>query len=191
MPKLVKFEDEYSPLTNFPNSCNLQAASIDEPLTIMAMERTLVLVKPDALQRGLIGEIIGRFERKGLKLVGLKMMTLDEVLLREHYAHIANKSFFPGVAQFMKSSPVIVMAWEGLEAVAAARLITGITKAREADAGTIRGDLAMSVSCNVIHTADNLKTAQNELTRFFKPDELHEYYKSEYEHVYNEEEREG
>mgnify|MGYP001596633974 CR=1 FL=1 len=154
----------------------------------MAMERTLVLLKPDAIQRGLVGEIMARFERKGLKLVGLKMMRLDEAVLREHYAHIAGKPFFPGVAKFMQSSPVVAMCWEGLEAVNAVRLITGITKAREADGGTIRGDFAMSVSCNVIHASDSLETALKEVPRFFNPDDIHEYHKSEYEHVYNEEE---
>lgn len=153
------------------------------------MERTLVLLKPDAIQRGLMGEIITRFERKGLKMVGCKMMSLDEAVLREHYAHIADKPFFPGVANFMKSSPVLAMCFEGLEAVAAVRLITGVTNAREADAGTIRGDFAMSISCNVIHASDSIETAEKEVPRFFNPDEIHEYFKSEYEHVYNEEER--
>jgi len=154
------------------------------------MQKTLVLVKPDAIQRGLIGEITSRFERKGLKLVGCKMMTLDEAVLREHYAHIADKPFFPGVSQFMKSSPVVAMCWEGYKAVDAVRLITGVTSAREADAGTIRGDLAMSLSCNVIHASDSMETAAKEVPRFFNSDEIHEYFKSEYEHVYNEEERE-
>lgn len=153
------------------------------------MEKTLVLLKPDAVQRGLVGEIISRFEKKGLKLVGLKMMALDEAVLREHYAHIADKPFFPGLANFMKSSPVIAMCWEGLEAVDAVRLITGITNARGADGGTIRGDFAMSVSCNVIHASDSLETAEKEVPRFFNKDEIHEYFKSEYVHVYNEEER--
>ncbi len=153
------------------------------------MERTLVLIKPDGVQRGLVGEIISRFEKKGLKMVGTKMISLDEALLREHYAHIADKPFFPGVAQFMKSSPVIAMVWEGLECVEAVRLITGVTKGRTADAGTIRGDFAMSVSCNVIHTSDTVENASKEVARFFNPDELFEYYKGEYEHVYNEEER--
>src|SRR3989339_175728 len=97
-------------------------------------EKTLVIVKPDAIQRGLVGEIIKRFERKGLKLVGCKMMRLDEALLREHYAHIREKSFYPGVEQFMMSSPVLALCWEGLEVAKAVRLITGITKAREAEA---------------------------------------------------------
>lgn len=155
----------------------------------MAMERTLVLIKPDGVQRGLVGEIISRFERKGLKMAGCKMMRLDEAVLREHYAHIADKPFFPGVANFMRSSPVLAMCWEGLECVEAVRLITGVTKGRLADAGTIRGDLAMSVSCNVIHTSDSSENAVREVARFFNADELHDYFKSEFEHVYNEEER--
>ena len=153
------------------------------------MERTLVLIKPDGVQRGLVGEIVSRFEKKGLKMAGCKMISLDEAILREHYAHIADKPFFPGVANFMKSSPVIAMVWEGLECVEAVRLITGVTKGRTADAGTIRGDFAMSVSCNVIHTSDTVENAEKEVARFFNPDELFSYYKSEYEHVYNEEER--
>lgn len=153
------------------------------------MERTLVLIKPDGIQRGLAGKIITRFEEKGLKMIGCKMMALDEAVLREHYAHIADKPFFPGVAKFMSSSPVLAMCWEGLEAVDAVRLITGATKARQADAGTIRGDFAMSVSCNVIHTSDSVETAGKEVPRFFKSDELYDYTKGEYEHVYNDEER--
>ncbi len=152
------------------------------------MERTLVLVKPDAIQRGLIGEIVGRFERKGLKLVGCKMMALDEALLREHYSHLANKPFFGSLSRFMQSSPVIAMCWEGLECVNAVRLLCGITKAREAEAGSIRGDLAMSVSCNVIHTSDTIENAEIEVSRFFKEDEILDYAKAEYEHVYAEDE---
>ena len=152
-------------------------------------EKTLVLIKPDAIQRGLVGEIMTRFEKKGLKLVGLKMMTLDEMVLREHYAHIADKPFFPGVAKFMQSTPVVAMCWEGLDVVGTVRKITGITKAREAEAGSIRGDFAMSVSCNVIHASDSVETAEKEVKRFFKEDELHGYDKSEYMHVYGEDER--
>lgn len=153
------------------------------------MERTLVLIKPDAIQRGLIGEIVHRFERKGLKIVGMKMMSLDEVVLREHYAHISDKAFYPGVEKFMMSSPVVALCVEGLEVVNSVRLITGITKAREAEAGSIRGDFAMSMSCNVIHASDGLENAEKEVKRFFKKDELFEYRKSEFEHVYGEEER--
>lgn len=152
-------------------------------------EKTLVLIKPDAIQRGLIGTIISRFEKKGLKLVGLKMMALDEAILREHYAHIADKPFFGGLAKFMKSTPVIAMCYEGLEVVQAVRLLCGITKARAAEAGSIRGDLAMSVACNVVHASDTVENAKVEVVRFFKADELHTYNKSEYEHVYSEDER--
>ncbi len=152
------------------------------------MERTLILVKPDAIQRGLFGEIITRFEKKGLKIVGMKMMSLDEAVLREHYAHIADKPFFPGVAKFMQSTPVIAVCLEGLEVVSAVRKITGITKAREAEAGSIRGDFAMSVSCNVLHASDSVESAQAEVKRFFKADEIYEYSKSEYLHVYSEDE---
>lgn len=152
-------------------------------------EKTLVLLKPDAIQRGLIGEVIARFEKKGLKLVGMKMMQLEEAVLREHYAHIADKPFFPGVSQFMQSSPVIAMCWEGLEVVAAVRILCGITKARSAEAGSIRGDLAMSVACNVVHASDSVETATKEVPRFFKMDELFTYNKSEFEHVYTEDER--
>lgn len=155
----------------------------------MAFEQTLVLIKPDAVQRGLIGKVIERFERKGLKLVGIKMMTLDEAILREHYAHIADKPFFPGVSQFMSSSPVIAMCWEGLEVVNAVRILCGITKARAAEAGSLRGDFAMSVSCNVVHASDTVENAEKEVKRFFKKDELFSYTKTEFEHVYGSDER--
>lgn len=152
-------------------------------------EKTLVLIKPDGVQRGLIGEVMGRFERKGLKVVGMKMISLDEAVLREHYAHIADKPFFPGVSKFMSSSPVVAICLEGLEVVKAVRILCGITKAREAEAGSIRGDLAMSVACNVVHASDSVDTAMKEVPRFFKPDEIFGYSKSEYENVYTEDEK--
>jgi len=153
-------------------------------------EKTLVIIKPDAMQRGLIGDIISRFEKKGLKMVGLKMMRLDEAILREHYSHHVDKGFFPGLSKFMQSSPVTVMCLEGLEVVEAVRLITGITKSREAEAGSIRGDFAMSVACNVIHASDSVENAIDEVQRFFNEEEIHEYFKSEYEFVYAQDERE-
>ncbi|MBU0668416.1 nucleoside-diphosphate kinase [Patescibacteria group bacterium] len=152
-------------------------------------EKTLVLIKPDGIQRGVIGEVVNRFERKGLKVIGVKMMSLDEALLREHYAHIADKPFFPGVTKFMQSSPVIALCLEGLEVVQAVRILCGITKAREAEAGSIRGDLAMSVACNVVHASDSLETAKMEVPRFFKTDELFDYDKTEFVNVYSEDER--
>lgn len=148
------------------------------------VEQTLVLIKPDALQRGLIGEITKRLENKGLKLIGLKMIRLDDPMLDDHYAHHKDKPFFDDLKNFMKSSPVIAQVWEGVECVAAVRLISGVTKSREATAGTIRGDLAMSMSNNVIHCSDSLKAAKVEVSRFFKEDELHDYDKTEYGHVY-------
>lgn len=152
-------------------------------------EKTLVLIKPDGIQRGLIGEVINRFERKGLKVIGMKMMRLDEAVLREHYAHIADKPFFPGVSKFMRSSPVLAVCLEGLEVVQAIRILCGITKARQAEAGSIRGDLAMSVACNVVHASDSVETAMKEVPRFFKADEIYDYDKAEFVNVYTEDER--
>ncbi len=153
------------------------------------MERTLVLLKPDAIQRGLVGEVTRRFETKGLKLVGMKMMHLDEAVVLEHYAHLVDKPFFAGVKQFMQSTPVIAQCWEGVEAVDAVRIIVGITKARAADAGSIRGDLAMSFQCNVVHASDSLETAKREVERFFGGEEIFDYDKTEYMHVYSEDEK--
>ena len=139
------------------------------------MERTLILIKPDGLQRGLAGEVTRRLEQKGLKLVGCKMMQLSEKLLMEHYAHIADKPFFAGVKKFMMSSPVIAQCWEGVEAVETVRTLCGVTNARKATAGTIRGDLAMSLQSNIVHASDSLETAVKEVPRFFKKDELFDW----------------
>lgn len=152
------------------------------------MERTLILIKPDAIQRGLVGEITQRFERKGLKLIGVKMMHLDDVILREHYAHLVDKPFFAGLANFMKSSPVIAQCWEGVECVEAVRIIVGSTNARKADAGSIRGDLAMSMQSNVVHASDSLENAKKEVARFFESSELFEYNKNEWASVYAQDE---
>ncbi len=149
------------------------------------MERTLVIAKPDAVQRGLIGEIVGRFERKGLKLIGVKMVQLDEVILKAHYAHIIDKPFYADTEKFMSSSPTVVMAWEGYECVDAVRLLTGPTQSRDASAGTIRGDLAMAKGRNTVHTSDSKKAAKEEIARFFNDDELFDYDKTEYAHIYD------
>ncbi len=139
------------------------------------MERTLVLIKPDAMQRDLVGELIQRFERKGLKLVGIKMMALADELLDEHYSHLAGRDFFGEIKTFMRSTPVIACCWEGVDCVNTVRIMCGITKAREADPGTIRGDLAMSVQANLVHASDSLETAEVEIPRFFKANELFDY----------------
>jgi len=152
-------------------------------------EKTIVIVKPDGVQRGLVGEVIKRLELKGLKLVGLKMMYLSEEKLREHYAHHVEKPFYPGLEDFMKSSPVAVMCLEGKAAVAAVRLVAGVTNAGAADGGTIRGDLAMGM-CNVIHCSDSVETAKEEVERFFEENEIFDYNKTDYLHVYMDDERE-
>ena len=148
------------------------------------MERTLIIAKPDAVQRGLIGEIVSRFERKGLKLIGIKMMSLDSALLAAHYAHLTDKPFYKGLEEFMKSSPVVVMAWEGFECVTSVRTIVGATNPREADAGTIRGDYSIGTGRNLIHASDSAENGVTEVERFFNKDELFAYDKSEYIHLY-------
>jgi nucleoside-diphosphate kinase len=139
------------------------------------VERTLVLIKPDAIQRGLIGRIITRFEEKGLKLAGIKFIKLGEELLNDHYRHLLDKPFFPGTKAFMQSTPVVAICWEGLDSVETVRRLCGITKSREAAPGTIRGDLAMSVQANLVHASDSLETAREEVARFFADSELYEY----------------
>ena len=151
-------------------------------------EKTILIVKPDGVQRGLIGEVLRRVELKGLKVVGLKMMYLSEEKLREHYAHHVEKPFYPGLEAFMKSSPVVCICVEGKSAVDAIRLIAGATNAAKADGGTIRGDLAMGM-CNVVHCSDSIENAQAEVKRFFKDEEIFDYNKTEYLHVYMDDER--
>ena len=140
------------------------------------MERTLIIIKPDALQRNLVGEITSRFEKKGLKIIGMKMMQLDDLKLEEHYAHLKDKPFFGDIKKFMKSYPVLLMVLEGLQVVQAVRLIVGSTNGVEADAGTIRGDLAMG-NKNLVHASDSSENAQAEIYRFFNEDELFDYMK--------------
>lgn len=138
-------------------------------------EKTLILLKPDALQRGLIGEVISRFERKGLKLVGLKMIKITKDLSKEHYSHLVSKPFYPDLENFMTSMPVVALVLEGKEAVEVVRLIVGPTNASKASGGTIRGDFSNSTSRNIIHASDSKETAEKEVKRFFKPTELFEY----------------
>jgi len=153
------------------------------------MERTLVLIKPDALQRDLAGEIIKIFENKGLKLVGIKMMTLSDELLNEHYSHLVGRDFFAEIKAYMRSTPIIACCWEGVDAVDTVRLLCGITKAREAAPGTIRGDYAMSIQLNLVHASDSLETAHVEVKRFFKPEELFDYEDVLHASIYSSRER--
>lgn len=152
------------------------------------MERSVVLVKPDGLQRGLVGEIIHRFERKGLKLVAIKMIKLDDPILDDWYAHHKDKSFFQNLKNYMKSAPVVGMLWEGVEAVSAVRKLTGQTKAREAEAGSIRGDFAMSQQYNLIHASETSQIAQKEEKLIFDPSEIFDYPRTIEPHIYTEEE---
>lgn len=152
-------------------------------------QQSLIIVKPDALQRNLLGEIIHRFERKGLKIIGLKMIAIDDVKIVEHYAHHADKPFFGDLKKFMQSSPVVVIVLEGYEAIDAIRLIVGPTKGRAADAGSIRGDFAMSVQYNIIHASDSVESAQQEIKRFFTTAELFDYSKIDFDWIYGADER--
>ncbi len=152
------------------------------------MERSVVLVKPDGLQRGLVGQIINRFERKGLKLAGIKMLRLGDPILEEWYSHHKNKPFFSSLKDYMKSSPIVAMLWEGVEAVSAVRKITGITLAREAEAGSVRGDFAMSQQFNLIHASENVENAQKEEKLVFQSEEVFSYSRTLEPHIYTEEE---
>ncbi|MDE7396253.1 MAG: nucleoside-diphosphate kinase [Muribaculum sp.] len=139
------------------------------------MEQTLVIIKPGAVHRGLMGEIISRYEKKGLHITGMKLMQLDETILREHYAHLVDRPFFPWIVASMTATPVVVMCVEGKDAVEVVRLMTGATNGRKALPGTIRGDYSMSGQENVVHASDSVEHAQVELARFFKPGEILDY----------------
>lgn len=139
------------------------------------MQRTVAILKPDALQRGVVGEIIHRFERKGLKIVAVKMLSASEAQMEEHYAHHKDKPFFADLKKFMMSTPLIAMVLEGVGAVAEVRRIAGLTSGREAELGSIRGDFSISRSKNIIHVSDSPEAAEEEIVRFFEKSELHEW----------------
>ena len=136
------------------------------------MERTLIILKTDAVQRGLCGEIITRFERKGLQLIGMKMMRISQQLAETHYEPHKGKPFYEGLVKFMTSSPVVVLALQGKDAITIARKMMGATFGSKAEPGTIRGDFGVSNAFNLIHGSDAPEAAQRELGLFFKPDEL-------------------
>jgi len=149
---------------------NIQTAFFNK-----TMERTLVILKPSAVQRGICGEIITRFEKKGLKLVALKMYRFTKEKCAEHYAHLTSKPFFPIIEASMMASPVILSCWEGVDAVEVVRAMTGATNGRKALPGTLRGDYCMSHQENVIHTSDSPENAVIELKRFFSEEDYFEY----------------
>lgn len=141
------------------------------------LQRTLVLIKPDAVQRELVGEIITRFERKGLKTVAMKLTHLDQVTLEEHYGHLKDKAFFPDLLKFMMQTPVVAVVLEGIEVIEEVRKIVGATNPRKADAGTIRADLSMNVPSNMVHASDAPEAAVTEIKRFFADNEIFAYEK--------------
>ncbi len=131
------------------------------------MERTLVLVKPDGVRRGLVGEVIGRLERKGLKIAALRMLTVDDDLARRHYAEHVDKPFFGDLLSFITSGPVVALSAEGPEAVSVVRTLMGVTDPRKAAPGTLRGDFALEITENIVHGSDSPSSAERELALFF------------------------
>lgn len=142
---------------------------------ITHMEKTLVLIKPCGVERQLVGEVINRFERRGLILRGIKMLQMTDELIDIHYAHLREKSFFEGLKESMQYTPVIAMCWEGKEAVKVVRDMTGYTNGRKAVSGTIRGDFSVSSQQNIVHSSDSIDSARIELERFFRPEEIFTY----------------
>lgn len=138
-------------------------------------ERTLVLVKPDGVQRQLVGRILARFEERGLKIVGLKLVAVDRELAERHYAVHRGKPFYEGLVAFITSSPLVALALEGPSAIAMVRTMVGATRPTEATPGTIRGDLAVETGQNLIHASDGPETAATELALWFRPEELAAY----------------
>ena len=149
-------------------------------------EKVLIIIKPDALVRGLFGEITHRLERKGLKIIGVKMTRLEDVILDEHYKHLSDKPFFQDLKNFMKSAPVVLMVLSGFNAVKATRIIVGATDAVVADAGTIRGDMALSTQSNLIHASDSVENGEIEVERFFSEEELFNYERPDAKVIFSE-----
>ena len=155
----------------------------------MQMQQSTILIKPDGMQRGLLGEIIGRFERKGLKLVGLKMIRLSDPILDDWYGHHKEKPFFPKLKSYMQSAPIVAMLWEGIEAVDTVRKLCGVTLGRAAEAGSIRGDFSMSQQLNLIHASDSESNASKEKSLIFGEGEVFEWTSASEVLVYSDEER--
>lgn len=139
------------------------------------MEQTFVILKPSTIARGLVGDVLARFQRKGLIISGIKMMQLDEEILRIHYAHLVDRPFFPWILDSMMATPVIAMVLKGKDAVTVVRHMVGATNSRKAEPGTIRGDFGMSGQENIVHASDSIENAEIEIKRFFKPDEIFDY----------------
>lgn len=141
----------------------------------MAVETTFIMIKPDGVLRQLIGKIVTRFEQKGLKLVGMKMMKLSRETAEKHYAEHKGKHFYDDLIAFITSGPVIASVWQGLDAVAIVRKVVGATSPDKAEPGSIRGDYVIYTTFNIVHASDSLKTAEREIALFFKEDEIFDY----------------
>lgn len=148
------------------------------------MEQTLVILKPSAVGRGIMGEVISRFERKGLIIAGMKMIKLNDRVLDEHYAHLLDRPFFPRIKASMMATPVVVMCVKGKDAVQVVRAMTGVTNGRNAAPGTIRGDYSMSCQENIVHASDSVENAKIELDRFFAPEEIFDYTPTGFNYLY-------
>ena len=155
----------------------------------MTMERTLVIIKPDAVNRSIVGEIVSRFEKKGLKIVAMKLQRLAEDKLREHYGKHKDKAFFQDLIKYMSSIPSVLVVLEGKEAVEVVRKMTGHTVGRKAEPGTIRGDFSMSVQVNIVHASDSVEEAKKEVSRFFSEGEIQHYSKLDFDWVYSNDEK--
>merc|ERR1712241_187612 len=149
-------------------------------------ERTFIMLKPDAVHRGLVGDIIKRFEQKGFKLVAMKFMQASEKLLKEHYADLSSKGFFPGLVKYMASGPVVPMVWEGLNVVKTGRAMLGETNPRESKPGTIRGDYCIQVGRNICHGSDSVESANKGINLWFKGGELTSWTPAAIDWVYGE-----
>jgi len=142
---------------------------------MFTMQQTLILLKPDAVQRRLVGEVIGRFERKGLRLAGLKLVQASREIAEKHYAVHKGKPFYESLLTFLVSGPTVAMVWEGREAVAVCRTLMGLTDGAKSPPGTIRGDFGLSVQNNLVHGSDSTENATMEIALWFKPEELVAY----------------
>ncbi|NXN09902.1 NDK kinase, partial [Indicator maculatus] len=148
-------------------------------------ERTFIAIKPDGVQRGLVGDIIKRFEQKGFKLVAMKLIHASEDLLREHYIDLQDRPFYEGLVQYMHSGPVVAMVWEGLNVVKTGRVMLGETNPFDSKPGTIRGDFCIQVGRNIIHGSDSVESAETEINLWFTPEELVDYRSCAHEWIYD------
>lgn len=154
------------------------------PRTKANMERTFIAIKPDGVQRGLVGDIIKRFEQKGFRLVAMKFLTASEELLKQHYIDLKDRPFYPGLVKYMNSGPVVAMVWEGLNVVKTGRMMLGETNPADSKPGTIRGDFCIQVGRNIIHGSDSVKSAEREISLWFKPEELVDYKSCAFNWIY-------